>query len=198
MAAVNRPSILAAAAAVALAGCAAKKAAPGPGAPTLAAGVPADYYPLAVGNSWTYLDRSSPTAAPARRTVTIVSRDADGYFVDDARGALRADADCLHDRTRRLLCAPLRTGNTWSSVVSARAVERYQIVGVGEKVAVPAGTFDGCVRVRSQIRGTGVESVAELTYAPGVGLVRLETFAVVEGVARPQIRGELETYRRGR
>jgi hypothetical protein len=80
-------------------------------------------------------------------------------------------------------------------VVGPSSTERYEIAGVDETVAVPAGTFQGCVRVRSRLRGGGVEQVAELTYARGVGLVRLETFAVVNGVARPQVRGELVSYR---
>lgn len=175
-------------------GCARAPAAPSP-AGLAAGGAPADYFPLAAGNAWTYLDRSPQQAAGVRRTVRIVERDRDGYFVDDQRGALRADADCLHDRTRRLLCRPFAAGAAWSSVVGPSTTERYEIAGVGERVAVPAGTFDGCVRVRSRLRGAGVEQVAELTYAPGVGLVRLETFAVVNGVAHPQVRGELESYR---
>ncbi len=157
-------------------------------------GGPADYFPLAVGNSWTFLDRSPQQQESRRRTVRIVGRDAEGYFVDDQRGALRADPDCLHDRTRRLLCRPIEPGSTWRSVVGVSATEHYEIAGVNETVTVPAGTFRGCVRVRSQLRAGRVDQVAELTYAPGVGPVRLETFAVVGGVARPQISGALESY----
>jgi hypothetical protein len=160
-----------------------------------AAAAPRDYFPLAVGNAWTFLDRSPQQPAPARRAVRIVARDAEGYFVDDAGSALRADSDCLHDRTRRLLCAPIRVGTAWSSVVAPSVTERYEVVAAGESVTVPAGTFQGCIRVRSQVRAAGVEQVAELTYAPGVGPVKLETFAVVDGVSRPQVRGELESYR---
>jgi hypothetical protein len=177
--------------ALALAACARAPATPERRAPTTA---PANYFPLAVGNSWTFLDRS-PQQQSTRRTVRIVSRDQDGYFVDDQRGALRADPDCLHDRARRLLCRPIAPGSAWLSVVSASATERYEIAGVDETVTVPAGTFRGCVRVRSQLRAGKVDQVAELTYAPGVGPVLLETFAVVAGSAKPQIRGELESYR---
>jgi len=177
---------------LALAACA---RAPAPPAAAPVAARPADYFPLAVGNTWTFLDSSPQQKAPVRRTVRIVRRDADGYFVDDQRGALRADPDCLHDRARRLLCRPIEPGASWSSVVSVSATERYEIAGVNELVAVPAGTFRGCVRVRSQLHAGKVEQVAELTYAPGVGPVRLETFAVVNGVAAPQVRGELESYR---
>lgn len=165
-------------------------------APAAASGpAPAEYFPLAVGNAWTYLDRSPQQPGAAQRTVRIVQRDRDGYFVDDQRGALRADGDCLHDRARRLLCRPFSPGASWSSVVGPATTERYEIAGVNETVAVPAGTFQGCVRVRARVRGGGVEQVAEQSYAPGVGLVRLETFVVVNGVARPQVRGELESYR---
>lgn len=156
---------------------------------------PSDYFPLAVGNTWTFLDRSPQQREPSRRTVRILERDRDGYFLDDQRGALRADPDCLHDRARRLLCRPIAAGSTWISVVSASATERYEIAGVEEVVTVPAGTFRDCVRVRSQLRAGKVDQVAELTYARGVGPVLLETFAVVNGVATPQVRGELESYR---
>jgi len=178
--------------AAALAACAGAPAKPPPPAPPTAA--PSDYFPLAVGNSWTFLDRSPQQAQPSRRTVRIVGRDAEGYYLDDQKGALRADADCLHDHARRLLCRPIEPGAAWLSVVSASTTEHYQIAGVGETVTVPAGTFGGCVRVRSEAKAGKLEQVAELTYAPGVGPVRLETFAVVNGVATPQVRGELERY----
>jgi hypothetical protein len=169
------------------------------GAPTLpppsAPPTPADFFPLAVGNSWTFLDRSAQQPTAAHHTIRIVKRDSDGYFVDDQQNAIRADDDCLHDRERRLLCRPIQAGTAWSSVVSPSVTERYRIAGTGEKVTVPAGTFTGCVRVRSQARVSGVEQIAELTYAPGVGLIRLETFSVTDGVAAPQIRGELESFR---
>jgi hypothetical protein len=163
------------------------------GAPSAA--TPADYFPLGIGSTWTFLDRSPQQADAMRRTVTILRRDAEGYFVDDQRGELRADPDCLHDRSRRLLCGPIAAGTKWRSVVSPTATEYYEIAAVGETVRVPAGTFKGCVRVRSQLRAGGMEQIAELTYAPGVGPVQLETFAVVKGVAHPQIRGVLESYR---
>ena len=157
---------------------------------------PAEYFPLAEGNSWTFLDRSVGQEGGARRrAVRIVGRNAQGYFVDDQHGALRVDGGCLHDQARRLLCGPIRVGASWLSVIGPATTERYQIAGVGEEVTVPAGTFTGCVRVRSQTHAGKLEQVAELTYAPGVGPVRLETFVLVDGVARPQIRGELESYR---
>jgi len=128
--------------------------------------------------------------------VRILSRDAQGYFHDSDRGVLRASRDCLEDRARRILCAPFEVGHSWSSVVSVTSTEHYEIAGVGETIRVAAGTFDGCVRVRARTRaGPDAENVLEISYAPGVGPVRIETFAVVQGKAAPQVRAELASYR---
>lgn len=172
-----------------------------PVAPPAPPQAPADYYPLAVGNEWIYRDASPALPAErqgASRTVRILERTKDGYYRDSAGAELRADPDCLHDRDRRLLCAPLEAGRSWSSVVSVSSTERYEIVAVGEKVATPAGTFDGCVRVRARNRASpSSELVNELTFAPGVGLVRIETSAVLGGKVSPQARFLLERYRVG-
>jgi len=159
---------------------------------------PAELFPLAVGNRWTYVDRSPALPAgqpPPERTVRIVERTADGFFRDNERGELRADADCLRDRVRRLVCRPIAAGQGWVSVTGVSATERYEIAGVDERVETPAGTFSGCVRVRAVVRaGPKAENVLELTYAPGVGPVRIETFSVVEGRTAVQVRAELKAY----
>ncbi len=188
-----RPRLLLPLAALALA-CArppaAPATAPGPG--------PAEYYPLAVGNEWVYRDESPalpPERRGATRTVRILERTADGYFRDGERGELRIEGPCLVDRVRRLLCAPFTPGHRWSSVVAPGSTERYEIAAVGEAVETPAGRFEGCVRVRAHNRaGARVDHVLEMSYAPGVGPVRLETFAVVDGKATPQVRAVLRSY----
>jgi len=179
--------------AAASAGCAHAPGAAVPPAPAVA-----DFFPLAVGRSWTWEDQSPglPAGRPGpRRTVRILERTADGYFRDSERGELRPSGGCVEDRLRRLLCGPLQVGTAWSSVVSVSSTERYQIVAVGEVVSVPAGRFSGCVRVRSHNRaGKGTELVNEMTYAPGVGPVRIETYVVVDGVVTPQLRAVLVGY----
>jgi hypothetical protein len=130
--------------------------------------------------------------------VRIVSKTDDGYFRDNERTDLRADGECVRDRVRRLLCKPLAAGSGWKSVVSVSSTERYEVVGVGERVEVPAGRYEGCVRVRAHNRaGPTSEHVMELTYAPGVGPVRLETWAIVDGVAAPQVKAVLRSFRPG-
>ena len=165
------------------------------------ASAPGDYFPLAVGNEWVYRDESPALPADRRgapRTVRILERTKDGYFRDSERGELRADPDCLHDRSRQILCGPIVPGTSWSSVVAVRSTERYEIAAVGETVETPAGRFAGCIRVRAHNRAApGTDHVLEITYAPGVGPVRIETYALVGATATLQIRAVLQTYRLG-
>jgi hypothetical protein len=158
----------------------------------------AEFFPLAVGNEWTWEDQSPrrPAGVPPLRTVRILERTVDGYFRDNERGELRAAGECVRDRVRQLLCRPLAVGTTWRSVVGVGSTEKYEIVAAGERVEVPAGRFTGCVRVRSvNAAGPGADLVAEISYAPGVGPVRIETFAVTEGKAVLQLKAVLKSYR---
>src|SRR5512138_3467094 len=126
-----------------------------PSKPANAGADAAGFFPLAVGNEWVWDDVSPqlpPGGRPSARTVRIVERTADGFFRDNERTELRADGECVRDRLRRLLCAPLVVGTGWKSVVSVSSTERFEIVGAGERVETPAGRFDGCVRVRGHNR----------------------------------------------
>ncbi len=160
---------------------------------------PADYFPLAVGNSWVYVDHSpqlQPGAPRREHAVRIVSRDAEGYYHDNAGGQLRTDPDCLHDRLRRLLCRPFESGKTWSSVVSVTSTERYEIVSSDARVETPAGIFNHCIKVRAHNRaGPDADQILEATYAPGVGMVRIETSVVMNDVVAPQVQMVLESYK---
>jgi hypothetical protein len=160
---------------------------------------PAGYFPLAIGNQWIYADRS-PALPPERRgttrTVTITGRTADGYFKDSDGNELRAGPDCVRDRQRSLLCGPIAPGTRWSAVLSVSSTERYEIAAVGERVETPAGKFDGCVRVRAHNRASpGTDHVLEISYAPRVGPVRIETFAVVDGKVVPQVSAVLVSHK---
>jgi hypothetical protein len=160
---------------------------------------PADYYPLAVGAEWTWEDQSPqlPAGKPALRTVRVLERSSDGYFRDSARGELRPAA-CVEDRSRALLCGPIAVGTTWTSVLSPTSSERYEIVAVDERVATPAGAFEGCVKVRAVTRAAAnTELINEISYAPGVGPVRIEVITVTDGKAIPQFKAVLRSYRLG-
>jgi hypothetical protein len=160
---------------------------------------PAAYFPLAVGNQWIYADQSPalpPERRGATRTVTITGQTGDGYFKDSDGNELRAGADCVRDRQRSLLCGPIAPGTRWSSVLSVSSTERYEIAAVGERIETPAGKFDGCVRVRAHNRASpGTDHVLEISYAPRVGPVRIETFAVVDGKVVPQVSAVLVSHK---
>jgi hypothetical protein len=144
------------------------------------------YYPLAVGNEWTY----ELTAGEQRKreTIKIVGRQG-AWFTDDHRGRLRFDAEGLRDEDHYLLRPPLERGKKWSAVANL-VVQRFEVVATDGSEVTPAGTFLHCVTVRNEqplpsSRGT---FVSEWTYAPGVGMVRMRTSVVApDGNASPQI-----------
>lgn len=162
-------------------------------------GGPGDYFPLAVGNEWIYVDQSPALPKNRRgvlRTVRILDRTADGFYRDNERGNLRVDGSCVRDRDRRLLCQPFTAGASWSSVLSATTTERYEIASVGQTVDTPAGKFERCVKVRAHNRvKASIDQVLEITYAPKVGPVLIETYVVVDGKVTPQVRAILQSYK---
>ncbi|WP_338866625.1 hypothetical protein [Myxococcus stipitatus] len=152
----------------------------------------ADYYPLAVGNKWTYRVNGR-----ADRPVTVeILKQEDGYFLDNQGGQLSVDAYGLRDPKRYLLRAPLRTGQSWTNVVSVSSTERYQIVQAGGSCDTPAGTFPSCIEVEGRNRVDAQATLINtMTFAPGVGMVRLETAVETANQQRiPQARLELTSY----
>jgi hypothetical protein len=183
----------AAAAAVACSGAAPKpeKEAAAPAAP---AASPSTYYPLAVGNSWTY----EATAAGRKRrdTVQIIGRDGP-WFLDDHRGRLQADSIGVRDADRYLLRQPLSTGAKWTAVENL-VVQRFEVVATEADLTTRAGRFSSCIVVRNEqpLPDRRGKYVTEWTYAPHVGLAQLVTQTVsASGTAQDQVRLELVSYR---
>jgi hypothetical protein len=153
----------------------------------------ATYFPLAVGNTWTYETRIGPRVET--NTVAIVAEDG-GVFTDNRNNRFFVDGDGLRDERRYLLHTPLVRGTTWRSTVDVGKTEAYEIVATGATVTVPAGTFHGAVVVRGRTRvDRAAELEVEWTYAPGVGLVRIATTALAGRERIPQGVTELTEYR---
>ncbi|MFA6034379.1 MAG: hypothetical protein WC889_15875 [Myxococcota bacterium] len=152
------------------------------------------FYPMAVGNSWTY--RGTLLHQVQEKTVSVVSAEGP-WFVDSTGARLGWDAEGLRDGKRYLLRGPASTGNSWMSVLSLTSTERYEITATGVKAKTAAGTFEGCLTVRGSNRiDPKREFVTEWTYAPGVGIVLIETFVLTGGKDyTPQGRLELVSYR---
>jgi hypothetical protein len=188
----------AALAAIALIACkgAQPRTAPEPAAPASTAGAaePAVYYPLAVGNSWTY--QVTDPSGVHEETIRIVGRDGP-WFLDDHRGRLQADSAGVRDADRYLLRTPLTPGAKWTAVENL-VVQRFEVIATDAEVTTRAGRFGRCVVVRNEqpIADKRGKYVTEWTYAPHVGLAQLVTQTVsASGTAHDQVRLELVSYR---
>lgn len=162
--------------------CATPTAATKPDKPQATA---AEYYPLAVGNVWTY--EVKLLGETRQIEVTTLRKNADG-FVEDSTGAqFMADSYGVRDQKRYLLRNPIAAGTKWTNVVSVSSVESYEITGAGQPCEAPAGKWDNCVVVESRNRvEEGTVLVNEMTFAPGVGIVALSTVLESNGKRIPQ------------
>ncbi|RKH86119.1 hypothetical protein D7Y21_21665 [Corallococcus sp. AB045] len=153
----------------------------------------AQYYPLAVGNAWTYrIDGRDDKPV----TVEIVKEQEDGFFMDNQGGQLKVDAFGLRDPKRYLLRGPLEAGRGWNNVVSVSSTERYQLVQVGFACKVPAGSFPNCVSVEGRNKVDAQTTLVNtMTFAAGVGLVRVDVATEHEGKRVPQTELELISYK---
>ncbi|WP_371745625.1 MULTISPECIES: hypothetical protein [unclassified Myxococcus] len=156
-----------------------------------ASGDVSDYYPLAVGNRWTYRVNGR-----ADKLVTVeILKQEEGYFHDNQGGQLAVDAYGLRDPKRYLLRGPLETGHAWTNVVSVSSTERYQIVQAGGSCDTPAGSFPSCIQVEGRNRVDAQATLINtMTFAPGVGMVLLETALETASQRIPQTRLELTKY----
>ena len=166
-----------------LAGCAHEAPPPPTTTATTSAKVPdsARYFPLAVGNTWTY-EATYLRERSTRRVEVVAFRD--GSYVDGDGRALRVDREGVRDQVRYLLHEPLSVGATWTSVVAPGSAEHYRIVSVRAPCEAPAGKFPDCLEVESRTladpKTPGRLLVNRVTFAAGVGIVRVRT-ALEEG-----------------
>jgi hypothetical protein len=135
--------------------------------------VAADYYPMTVGTSWDY--EFSLLGDNRALTVTIL-KSVDGVIEDSTGAQLMADSFGVRDQKRYLLRNPLENGTRWTNVVSPSSIETYEIISTGAACEAPAGRYQDCVIVESRNRADQTRVlVNEVTFAPGVGIVRLAT-----------------------
>jgi hypothetical protein len=152
----------------------------------------ADYYPLAVGNHWTY--DTNFLGDRRERRVEIVAQQ-NGYFIDNEGAQLTVDGLGVRDQKRYLLRDPIELSSSWTNVVSASSIERYKVTSVGVPCSAPAGTFQNCVKVESRNRMDEQRTlVNELTFAPAVGIVRIELTLESGGKRVPQSVFELKEF----
>jgi hypothetical protein len=152
-----------------------------------------DYYPLKLGSSWTYeIQLLGETKA---MEVRLLKETADGFIEDSTGARLKLDALGVRDPKRYLLQEPVEVGHRWTNVVSVSSVERYEIVAADGPCEAPAGSWASCVVVQSTNRiKDGELLVNEMTFARGVGIVRVSTSLESEGRRIPQTSVALIKY----
>ncbi|MCB9639222.1 MAG: hypothetical protein H6728_07975 [Myxococcales bacterium] len=131
-----------------------------------------EYFPLQVGNRWTYRI-SSINSKPVERSVRIIKRNG-VMFLDNYRESYALDSYGLrNNNVRYLLKYPLRVGTQWLSVTNITSVERYSIMEIDRKVKVPAGEYKNCLVVKAREQRAGQGAVEALfIFAPRIGLIK--------------------------
>jgi len=181
---------------------------------------PGDYYPLAVGDTWTY--RMSPGTklydAQVTATRTIENTKTYAMAVEDTYSYLVVRNDgvyeygqgdpsepkvaVLFDPPQLVYKLPFEEDSTWNAPVLADPTEKNsetvyvdgQVDGV-ESVTVPAGTFARCVRVTVDDPRDAPADRTDLWFAPNVGIVKTVTYIAV-GAGKPKTTTtELVMYR---
>jgi len=156
---------------------------------------PARWFPATVGSWWVYRRDGATTrsrerweiasAAPCEEgliKLDVVVRSLDEDPPTAARRWYYLGNDSLSAGAAPgkggdvLLRAPLREGEDWVWSTPSRNFRRT-CRSLSDTVHTPAGTFAGCLSIRAETAIKGIEgvSVAEtITFAPGVGIVRIE------------------------
>ena len=154
-----------------------------------------EFYPLAVGTTWSY----EVNLLGEKRTidVKIERQSPDGFVVDSTGAQLSVDSYGVRDQKRYLLRNPIVAGTKWTNVVSVSSVEHYEIIAADQPCDAPGGTWRGCVVVESRNKvEEGKVLVNEMTFAPGVGIVRLTTVLEAGGKKIPQSTLALLSFKR--
>ncbi|MBR6244364.1 hypothetical protein IKR20_02175 [bacterium] len=133
----------------------------------------AKYFPLAVKNTWKY--RVEYLGSAGEMDVTIVSSDGE-WFEDNRGGRLKIDRHGIRDDERYLLMFPLQR-EEWTAILRNKSREIRKTVGVDESVTVPAGTFEGAIKVHTYVALPKKKALHSYHYfVANVGIVKIETF----------------------
>jgi len=86
---------------------------------------------------------------------------------------------------------------SWISIIDPKTKELRKTVGVDETVTVPAGTFEGAIKVHTTVELPQSKILHSFHYfVAGVGIVKIETAIedAKEGKLIPQTVTELKKY----
>ncbi len=164
-----------------------------------------DYFPIASGNKWTFVDTLSGGVNMRLETAVI---QATGTSAGLVAGKFYAGEAAFRDYRRRyeksdwtvweedegvkspILRWPYAKGRSWEAVKPQGPVT-YTVESDDAKVKVKGGVYTGCLKVRSQAKG--FDSWVYDYYCPAVG--RVKTTVGVPGAENPNT--ELSKFERG-
>ena len=166
-----------------------------------------DYFPLAVGSSWTYR-RTEGDGEPYDTTIDVtetVETNGRTYFRLSERGPwkftdYRIDGNDVYALSGAEEVVFLRfgviPGTEWESGLEGNVYPRRGTFIGDETVVTPAGTFENCARFSSKITYSADSYDSyELWYSHDVGLVKSVKVIMSYGKVLEQVTDELKTYR---
>lgn len=135
---------------------------------------PANLYPLAQGNIWTY-DIDTETGLPSLGIMRVVSAQGSSFVVQQdgadrpLRYELRPDGIYRTDFDVYLLRAPIAVGAQWPAPSGRTA----RVTSLSEAIDTSEGRLEGCVRVDEE--GGEAQRFISTTFCPGVGIARMQS-----------------------
>ncbi len=106
-----------------------------------------DYYPLKVGNEWTFKTTLFPDENVRIDTELIIKREKETYFFDnEEQMAILAGSTLINRDGYTILKSPLKVGKQWNEMGA-----QMTITALNAKYEVPAGTFSDTVEVTWEI-----------------------------------------------
>jgi len=170
--------------------------------------VPADYFPLKSGSSWTYQGAGNEYASFERQVEYVKNdfaqvREANGGTISSSvyrtsNGAVTRvytkgesydnknilDGGFTANDNTVIIQGPIKKGSNWQNDDNIKR----EIVGLSATLTAPAGSFKNCMHIRMD----GAGYVINEYYAKGVGLVKREFISNGETVS-----STLQSYRIG-
>lgn len=133
---------------------------------------PSNLYPLAADNVCNF-NADTGEETPTLVTARVVRAEGNRFEVstggDPVAYEVRREGIWRPASEVWLLAAPIRDGASWPSSQGMTA----RVVSTSERIEVPAGTFEGCVRVEETGGEQGLHIVT--VYCPAVGPVLVES-----------------------
>ena len=104
-----------------------------------------DYYPLKVGNAWTFITTDLTTETTRENVELIIKRDKTTYFFDHGEQFINMNGRVLVNRNGYVfLKTPLEIGAQWKEIGASATIK---ITNKGKRYIVPAGQFDQTLEV---------------------------------------------------